>query len=177
MSTTFQSASLKAVLASDYRKSSPFGVATKDDQGVKYTLPFTQGSGADQLEVLYRAQHTLTLATTTVDLDLAGVLADVFGDTINFTAIKMIWIHNTAVTGGEEIRFGGAVSNPWQAPFAGSAAPTTAKFEVGPRGILIACNPEDGYAVVPGSSDVLRLTHAGAVGDIDVNVVLMGNRS
>ena len=54
---------------------------------------------------------TRGLAGTSETLDLSGVLSDVFGNTLTFAEIKLIWIENLSTTSGEVLKVG-AGSNP-----------------------------------------------------------------
>lgn len=144
----------------------------KDTQALKILAQvWTNGTGPNQTNFMYRARRTVTLATTTDDIDLAGVLTDVFGDTINFAHIKEIVILNRATVSGEDLLIGGAAANPWNQPFNGSG---TAKDDCWASGIWVRSAPLSGIPVTAGSSDTLRVTHNGSADDIDYDIVIKG---
>lgn len=146
--------------------------SVKDTKALKILeQKWSDGTGPNQINIMYRARRTVTLATTTDDIDLAGVLTDAFGDTINFTHIKEIVILNLATVSGEDLLIGGAAANAWSQPFNGSA---TAKDDCWASGIWVRTAPLSGIPVTAGSSDTLRVTHNGSVGDIDYDIVIKG---
>ena len=132
---------------------------------------WSDGIGPNQTNIMYRARRTVTLSTTTDDIDLAGVLIDIFGNIISFTHVKEIVILNTANVSGEDLLVGGAAANAWTQPFNTSA---TAKDDLWASGIWVRSAPLSGIAVTAGSSDTLRITHNGSVGDIDYDIVIKG---
>ena len=132
---------------------------------------WASGTGPNQINFKYHARRTVTLATTTDDIDLAGVLLDVFGDTITFVHIKEIVILNRATVSGEDLLIGGAAANAWSQPFNGSA---TAKDDCWAGGIWVRTAPLSGILVTAGSSDTLRVTHNGSADDIDYDIVIKG---
>lgn len=132
---------------------------------------WSDGTGPNQTNIIYRARRTVTLSTTTDDIDLAGVLTDIFGNTISFTHIKEIVILNRATVSGEDLLIGGAAANAWSQPFNGS---TTAQDDCWAGGIWVRSAPLSGIAVTGGSSDTLRITHNGSADDIDYDIVIKG---
>ncbi len=132
---------------------------------------WSNGTGPNQINKIFRDRRTVTLATTTDDIDLAGGLIDIFGDTITFTHIKEIVILNRATVSGEDLLIGGAAANAWNQPFNGSA---TAKDDCWASGIWVRSAPLSGIAVTAGSSDTLRVTHNGSADDIEYDIVIKG---
>lgn len=66
--------------------SSPTDVLSKD-----YTIPYANGTGANQANMWWHDQRTLA-ASATEDLDLAGSLISVFGTTITLTSLKGVFV-------------------------------------------------------------------------------------
>ncbi len=129
------------------------------------------GTGPDQINIMYRARRTVTPSTTTDDIDLAGVLTDVFGNTISFTHIKEIVILNRATVSGRDLLIGAAAANAWSQPFNGSA---TAQDDLWASGIWVRSAPLSGIPVTAGSSDTLRVTHNGGSDDIVYDIIIKG---
>lgn len=123
------------------------------------------------LAQMYAAQRTVTPATPNDDLDLVGVLENLFGTTINFAAVKMAMIVNLNTTTGHKLLIGQASPNPWTAPFNGEDGIAVC----GPGGLWVASDVTDGLTVSSGSSDVLRVAHGGGANDIDYVIYLFGN--
>ncbi len=154
-----------------YQKSDDIST-TKDVKQLKILEQvWSDGIGENQINFKYHARRTVTLATTTDDIDLAGVLEDVFGDAITFLHVKEIIILNLAAVSGEDLLIGGAAANAWNQPFNGSA---TAQDDCWAGGIWVRSAPLSGIIVTAGSSDTLRVTHNGSVDDIDYDIVIKG---
>lgn len=71
---------------------------------------YTNGSGANQAQVLYQASITLSGTTESIDLN-GGTFSDSYGTAIVLTGVKAIFIQNTSTT--NNIVIGDAGSNPW----------------------------------------------------------------
>lgn len=131
------------------------------------------GSSANQVEIMYRERVTVTPSTPNHDLDLSGVLADVFGDTLTFTRAVAVLINNLTTTTGNHLIVGAAAANPWTAPFNGSG---TATARCGAGSPLVLADLVDGYTVSAGSSDTLRVAHNGVSSDdIEFDIVILGH--
>lgn len=137
----------------------------------RFKQVYTNGDGDDQINWVWADRRTVTVATANDDLDLAGVLVDVFGNTITAATLKVLFIANLATTSGEDLAIGAAGTNPITDLFEGS---NTAQLTLGPAGKFLAENPHDGYAITAGSADTLRIAHAGAAGDISFDILLGG---
>ena len=154
-----------------YKNADNFATVAEKERFKILAQDWTDGTGPNQINVMYRARRCITLSTLTDDIDLAGVLVDIFGNTITFTHIKEILILNTATISGEDLLIGGAASNAWSQPFNGSA---TAKDDLWAGGIWVRSAPLSGIPITAGSADTLRVTHNGSVGDIDYDIVIKG---
>ena len=135
---------------------------------------YTKGSADNQLQELFRDRRTVTTSTTADDIDVAGVLSNIFGDMITFVKLRQISIYNLATASGEFLSVGGASSNPITSIFSQSGAPATASINVHPGGVLILSAPKDGFTVTAGSADTLRVNHEGSAGDISYDIILKG---
>lgn len=146
----------------------------------------SSGTGNNQCNRMFLDRRTLSLATTTDDLDLAGGLTDHYGNTLTFKGVKILLIHNRGVvtgdsdddtatpTDGEDILIGGAGGNAWGSLFNGDQ---DAQLLLRSDGKLGLCVPRDGYSVSPGTEDILRIEHAGSAasgGDISYDIVIAG---
>lgn len=154
-----------------------------DPGRVRIQQAFVNGDGDDEANQIWRGRRVVSVATPNDDLDLAGVLENVFGNAVNFAEIKAILIRNLGLDNGdgtftpaigEDLKVGGAGTNPWTAPFADSGTPGTSRITVPAGGKLYLESPLAGFAVSPGSSDVLRIAHSGSLDDITFDVVLIG---
>lgn len=132
------------------------------------------GTADGQANELWRDRRTVTPATDVDDIDLYGVLENVFGQTINFAEITGIHILNNSTTAGYKLLVGGAGldGNALTSLFDGDP---TAKIPIGPNGEFKVTNPLDGYVVTAASGDILRVAHAGGPSeDISYDIVIYG---
>jgi hypothetical protein len=130
------------------------------------------GTASEEANRIFVDTRTVTLATGTDDIDLAGSLIDPFGNTITFSTIKAIFIYNRATVRTEKLRVGAASAHCFTGPYGASSA---TKPTIYPGGVHQITAPFEGYPVEAGTSDILRIRHAGSVGDITYDIVIIGN--
>ena len=122
---------------------------------LKISEALAAGTGSAAVDVLWSDSRAL-IADATEDLDLAGVLTDVFADTVAFADIKAILIYNASTT-ASQISWMAAASNGW----CGAALPFAVHSQK--RNIVKGCfdmigNPLAGWAVTAGSVDKITIT-------------------
>lgn len=129
----------------------------------------TNGTGANQAQAVYAAQRTIT-ASSSENLDLNGTLLDAFGATVAITKVKAILIY-AAIANTNDVVVGGAGANAWVAPFGSN----TDKINVKPGGIQVLIAPDaNGYAVVAGTADLLKVANGGAGTSVTYDIVIIG---
>lgn len=125
------------------------------------------GTSANQSDLRYHAR--VTLATGNTDsYDLAGVLADVFGATLTFVEITMIYIQNLTTSTGAVLNVGGNAN-----PLVNWVANGSDIVNVGPSGVFMLYSPVDGYAVTAATGDVLDVANASGT-SITYDIVITG---
>lgn len=132
------------------------------------TFSFTDGTGAAQIQTVFSDERSLN-ASSNEELDLAGVLADAFGNTITFAAIKGI-IVKAAATNGDTISVGGSAANG----FDSWVGATGDLVKVNPGGIFVLLDPgATGYAVTASTGDLLKITNdnSGAAGVYQITLI------
>lgn len=130
-------------------------------------LAFTDGSGAGQANRLWHDRRTVAQSTND-DIDLAGVLADVYGTTITLARVKALIIQH--VSGTNPLTIGVSPTNPWISWVAASGDGVVLR----PSGLLVlATNEATGYTVTAGSADVLRVAN-GAGTSVDYKITVVG---
>lgn len=144
---------------------------TEDSTTYKLVQSWTDGTSTNNVNQMWHDRRTVTLATGSDDLDLAGSLTNAFGNTVTFATVREIVVYNRSTTAGEDLYVGAATSNALSSLFEGS---TTAKITVRASGIFVISAPLDGYTVTAGSADVLRVNHSGSVGDITYDIIIKG---
>jgi hypothetical protein len=122
-----------------------------------------------QANMTYQGEGVVTAGSPITDLNLWGVLQDVFEDVIDFATIKMLFIQNNGTPNGS----GGFVLNPdavllvggagsaghaWDAPFNGNV---DCQLTCGAGDHIFMTNRLAGWPVANNSSNILRLQHSG----------------
>lgn len=162
MATTLSS-SLKASISWNYESVLTWGNA-QNSSSFAYTKTFTNGTTANAADVLYVASSTIA-ASTTLALDLAASLDDMFGNSITFARIKGIYVELTTDTASTGLYVGGASSNGfinWISS-AGTFATDQPKIRVRNGGVFMLSAPDaTAYAVTASTADILNLTNADA---------------
>ena len=167
MATSF-SGSLKLSVSGTLVKDIDLGTLT-------YNLPYgysktiTNGTGADNANMFWTDTRTLT-ASSSESLDLAGSIANAFGDTMTFTKLKGLIIE--AASGNtNNVVVGGAASNAW-ATWVGNANDVV---NVRPGGVLFLYAPDStSYAVTASTGDILQIANSSSGSSVTYNIVLIG---
>lgn len=137
----------------------------------KATLPaaaamqIVNGVLPGQCDLAFFDQRTLA-GSTSEELDLAGVVSDLFGATITFVEVCGIFISAAAANGGNII-LGNAAANQFAGPF--GAVTHTLSIDAGER--LLLTNLGVGWPVTAGTADKLKVDNsdaASAVYDIAI---------
>jgi hypothetical protein len=134
----------------------------------------TYGTASLQAKNWVMQQRTLG-AGLNDDLDLAGGLANELGDAgIIFLAVKVLLIAIISPDGVKKLKVGpgaagAAVANAFVGPWANVASSFTTIDSFG----MPINNPWGGYAVTPGTADVLRINNPGA-GSVTYDILIAG---
>ena len=147
---TSLSVTLTFKIAHDYTNALDLSTP-KDDFDLTLSDTLSNGTGNDQVDVVWHDQRTL--ATTSENLDLAGSLTSAFGSTVTFAKVKGICIKNMSTTTTQIVTVGGAAATQF-INWVGDSSDTV---KVGPDGILFLWSPMDGYAVTAGTGDLLKI--------------------
>jgi hypothetical protein len=136
---------------------------------VGFRKSLTNGSGANQANLVWSDQRTIA-ASATDSLDLAGgSLTDAFGAALTFARIKVIMV--TAAAGNtNNVNLTRPASNG--VPLflaAGDGIP------VMPGGTVVWCAPNAaGVAVTAGTGDLIDLVNSGAGTSVTYDIVIIG---
>ena len=125
------------------------------------------GAGDNQAQLLFGDTRQLA-ASASENLDLAGALADAFGRTLTFTAVKAIIVEAPA-TNTNNVLVGGAASNA--VPLFGDATDVVA---VKPGGKLSLTAPKTGVTVTAGTGDILKVANSGSGTAVDYTITVIG---
>ena len=133
------------------------------------TYVLSDGTGANQAKEIFTDTRTLA-ASANESLDLSGGLTDVFGNSILFTKIKgLIIVADAANT--NDVIVGGAASNGFISWVGGATHTATVK----PGGMMAFVAPDaNGYAVMAGTADLLKIANSGAGTGVNYTIVVVG---
>lgn len=113
------------------------------------SITFGDGVGADSFDKLYAASRTLSGSSE--DLDLAGVLTDLYGGTITAARVKMLYVKNLSTT--NDIVIGADATNPWA-----TLLNSTGTLTLPPGAWVVVATPDaTGWAVTAGTGDILQV--------------------
>ena len=134
-----------------------------------YQLLYSTGTGAGAADRIFHDQRTLT-ASSSEDLDLAGVLTDVFGATVTFARIRALII--AAASGNtNNVVVGNATSNGFVTWVGGATHTVTVR----PGGFLaLGATDATSYAVTAATGDLLHIANSGAGTSVTYDVILIG---
>lgn len=132
-------------------------------------LNFGDGAGAGAANLLFHDQRTLA-ASASENLDLAGTLADKFGQTLTFARIKAVMVVAAAGnTNNVNVTQPAANGVPGMFLAAGDGV------AVQPSGIFLWVAPSAAGAVVtPATGDLITVTNSAAGTSVTYDVLILG---
>lgn len=133
------------------------------------TVTLESGTGAGKADRVYSETRTLGASANT-ELDLAGVLTDIFGSIITFARIKAILIV-AAAANTNDVVLGAAAATVFRGPL-GSDTDT---LKTKPGGVTLLVAPDaTGWVVGAGTTDKLKLANSGAGTPVVFDLVIIG---
>jgi len=166
MATTY-SGTVNVQILGQMLKTLDIGSARLD---INYSKRYTvaDGTGANQANMVWTDTRAIA-ASGSDDLDLFGSLVNAFGDTINFTAIKGIFIvaasanTNNLLIGGDGSAFVNWVAN------------ASDVLVVKPGGMIAVYDPSaGGYGVTNSSADVLQINNSAGGTGVTYDIIIFG---
>ncbi len=170
MSNTL-SALIKLHVGATLTQSNDLGAAS---QPLSYSKSFTfvDGNGLNQAQQVFSDTRTLA-ASAAENLDLAGVLTNVFGATLSFTKIKGIIVVASADNTNDVVIGGHAT-----AALAALFGDVTDTIKVKPGGMFALVAPAAaGYAVVATTGDMLTVTNSAGSTGVTYDIIILGATS
>lgn len=137
---------------------------------IRQQIDFASGTGAGQADKLWTDTRTLT-ASSTEDLDLAGVLLDPFGATITFAKIKALLIR-AAAGNTNNVVVGGASATQWS-----TLLGTTGTVILRPGAVLlVAAGSADatGYTVTAATGDLFKVANSSSGSSVTYDIAIVG---
>lgn len=134
------------------------------------TVSWTDGNGSGQANRIYYAERTLT-AGSNETLDLAGVLTDVYGNTLTFAKVLVIAVKNVG-TVASRIEFGPNSSNGFGTNtfFGGATHRVSVNIN---SGVAVLYAPA-GATVTAGTGDLLYVENMSAVNAATYRIAILG---
>lgn len=167
MATTY-SGTINFNLKGFLTKTLDIGTATLSvDYNKRYTT--SNGTGADQANMIWTDTRTLS-ASAAEDLDLYGGLTNAFGDTMNFTAIKGIFIVASAGNTNNVL-----VGGDGTAPAVGWVGNGSDIIVVKPGGMFCLYDPSaGGNGITNTTADILQIANSSSGSSVDYDVLILG---
>ncbi len=129
----------------------------------------SNGTGQDQANMIWSSTRTIT-ASSSENLDLAGVLTDNFGTTITFTKIRGI-IVKAAAANTNNVLVGGAGSNT----FLNWVGDATDIIVVRPGGMFMTyANDPTAFAVTASTGDILKVANSSSGTSVVYDIIIIG---
>jgi hypothetical protein len=138
------------------------------DLSAGLAVKLASGFAAGQADRAWTDERTLA-ASASENLDLAGVLADVFGAGLTFAKVKALLVAADA-DNVADIVIGGAASNAFVGPF-GDASDTVA---VKPGGAVLFADAKTGWTVTAGTGDQLKVLNGSGAAAASYKIVVLG---
>jgi hypothetical protein len=133
------------------------------------TWTFTSGAGANKVQQIWTDSRTLT-ASTSEELDLAGVLKNYAGETVTFTKIKLIYIVANSAN-ASTLTVGGAASNT----FINWVSDSSDSIVIRPDGAVLLMAPDaTGYGVTASTGDLLKILNNSGSASATYSIMILG---
>lgn len=129
-----------------------------------FSASFTDGSGANQADRIWKDMRTLA-ASTEENIDLAGVLTDIFGASVVFARIKAIFIKAEA-TNLNNVIVGSSDTN---------GVPQFFDAVIRPGGMAMWVAPDaTGEVISAGSADRINFANSAGSSSVTYTVLVIG---
>lgn len=131
-------------------------------------IDLTSGTGLGAADLIFSDTRTLA-ASATEDLDVAGVLADIYGATLSMARIKGLMVV-AAAANTNNVNITRPASNGVPLFLAASDG-----IPVKPGGVFLWTAPDaTGIAVTAATGDLITLTNSGGTTGVTYDVVIIG---
>lgn len=138
---------------------------------LRMSLNADLADGSDEYEADQLWHDTRTLAAEAEEvLDLAGVLTNNVGETVDFAAIKVLLISTIGKGNADAVHIGPGASNGWLGPWADASD----RLAIAPESYALLVNAGEGWAVTAGTGDALALSNAEGAAAVSFDLVLIG---
>lgn len=140
---------------------------------IQYTFSddLNNGTGPDLADQIYHSSARNLAASANETFDLAGGIADQFGNTLTMATVKLIVVKNTSAVAHIEVGNG---TNPWE----GWTIATGSSVTVAPGGLFVLYDPTSAAMEVTASTgDILKITNNDGSNAATFDLILVGASS
>ena len=138
-----------------------------------FSQALADGTSTLQADIVY-AERKVIVAAADYDLDLHGVLEDIFGDAATFEKVKGLLVINRSesqtVPTDAIVAVGGIGATGWFGCFNANAD----KVLLPAPGVFAWSAPSAGIEVTAGTADILRFTNEDGADQAEIDIVLIG---
>lgn len=163
---------IKSGFTWDFQRTTAFGSSTSNSGSFNYSTSLLAGAGAGKAALFYANEFDLA-ASGSLDIDLAAGVNDVFGNSISFTKIRLLYIQ--VVTDAEAVKIGTSILVGGHAAavvsFLGAA---TDKIRIRNGGCFQLCANDIGYTVTATTADFIKIVNEDAVNALTVRIGVVG---
>lgn len=132
------------------------------------TLSLIAGTDlVSKADILWQSKGRSISASSSENLDLAGVLADAFGATVAAAEIVAVYVR-AADANVNNVVLGAAGANPWVGPMGGAGT-----YAVRP-GEWACFVSESGWPVTAATGDILKVANSGAGTAVVYDILIVG---
>lgn len=136
-----------------------------------YVVDLANGTAAGQVDRIFHDQRTLT-ASSSEDLDLAGVLTDALGVSLTFARVKGLIVAASA-SNTNNVIVGGASSNGF-ITWVGASTHTVTLRPGAVLALFAGSTDATGYAVTAATGDLLHIANSGGTTGVTYDVAVVG---
>ncbi|MFF3622335.1 hypothetical protein [Streptomyces sp. NPDC002467] len=135
----------------------------------KWATHLDSGTAVGQADRAFHDTRTLA-ASATEDIDLAGILVDVFGATQTYVRVKGLFVAAAAANTNNVVI--GAGTNPWATLL--NATGTVTLRPGAACGFFAGAADATGYAVTAATGDILKVTNSAGSTSVTYDIVIVG---
>lgn len=145
-----------------------------------YQAVLASGTAVGQADLVFHDQRMLT-ASSSEDLDLAGVLSDAFGASLTYIRVKGLIIAALGVTNADgvvttpntnNVVVGAASSNAWAALLNATGTVTLRPGAI--AAFIAGATDATGYAVTGGTGDLLKVANSAGGSSVTYDIIVIG---
>lgn len=163
------SASITVNVAAHYTGANDLGTVAFDTDPTKQAvIALATGTGSGQADLIFSDTRTIA-ASSSENLDLAGVLTDPLGATLTIVKLKAIYVR-AAAGNTNDVQIGGGASN---AP-TGLFGTATDYINVKPGGVFLWVAPNTGVTVTGGTGDILKAANSSSGTGVTYDIIIIG---